>query len=475
LRSLATAALLAAPAAFCALAAFGAAPALAIEPNGSFIQVTGQPQIYRVLGSSPLWVRDCGPLDGCPGVVQVPNLDGYATVPANGSFLRIENGPEAGWIGTFIGGAPVHVRDCAPLGGCAGVIGMDDGGAYTYAVQHLAPVNGSFFRVADGALAGTIAEFIGGSPIRVASCAPLGGCPGVTAIDAGGANEWWAAHPVPANGSFLRIADGGEAGWIGIFVGGALFYVGDCAPLDGCSGVTDIDSGGEYGYALAHPLPANGSFVSVADGPEAGSVFRVAGGALLPISDCAALGGCAGYTTIENIGFDRYIFAHPKAADGTILLGLPSHQSWEILAGQRVKVSPTPGEVTVNDASLSAIPIAKQAASGTSTLHGRHRRKLRVKLAIRWRWNLGRTQLERVHLGRLSHRASVRVSCRGAGCPSRGLAAHGAGVQRALAGLVGHVYRVGDRIRITFNQPGRLPERVLAVIRYNRKPAMTLL
>jgi len=340
-------------------------PVLAIAPSGSFVQVLGSPAIYAVIGGAAVRVDSCAPLGGCAGLQRIASLAGYAKVPANGSFVRIQNGPAAGFIGVLIGGSVIHVDSCVPLNGCAGLVGLDSGGAAAYLAAHLTPANGSFVRVADGPEAGLFARAAGGDLIGLTDCAPLAGCPGAVALDAGGFADFSQLHPTPA--------------------------------------------------------------------------------------------------------------------DGTLLLGLPSQTTWLVLAGQREPAAPNPAAVSVNDASLTSIPVASSGGTGTTTdtprtaPRRRRHRRLRVKVALAWEWNLRRTQLQRLELGRHSRHVRISVACRGQGCPqgTRSAGAHKlARLQRALDG---RVYHAGDRLTITLSARGFDRERVEVVIRDGRIPKIRLL
>jgi hypothetical protein len=402
-----------------------AAPALAIAPAGSFIKVTGTAPIYVVVGGAAIHVDSCAPLGGCPGLQMIPSLAGYAAVPANGSFVRIQDGPSAGFIGVVSGGALIHVDSCAPLSGCPGVVGLDSGGAAAY----------------------------------------------------------MAAHPVPANGSFVRIQDGPSVGFIGTVVGGAVIHVDSCAPLAGCPGVVGLDSGGAAAYVGAHPVPANGSFVRIADGVNAGLIRRAAGGAFLPVTDCAPLGGCPGPVSIDSGGFGAYMGAHPVPADGTLLRGLPSQTVWVVLGGQREPAGNSPAAVAVNDASLALIPVASPATTGTGTTtpapppapprHGIQRR-LRVTLALRWQWSRNRTRLLGLTIGRHPHAVTITVTCRGKGCPLPAGSATYRRLHRLRLVLDGRVYRAGDRLLITLRARGYRAERVEVRIRDGKIPRAQL-
>lgn len=408
-----------------ALSFLSAPAAFAIEPNGTFIKIPSTSPVYEVIGGAAIRVYSCKYLGNCPNIVYVTSLSGYATTPVNGTLIKIADGPNKGWVGEAVGGAFLHVDKCPPVHDCSGDI----------------------------------------------------------TLDSGGANAYLTAHPVPTNGSFVRIADGPSEGWVGEIIGGALIHVdkGGCAIL-GCAGDVSLDSGGVADYRSVHPTPADGTFILVADGPLAGTMSRAAGGALLPITDCSALGGCAGYVTLDSGGTADYVAAHPAPADGSYLLGLPSNQTWEVLGGQRQPVTANPAAVAVNDASLNGIPVVPPQ-TGTQTppppkqtkrAH-HHKKQVRVKLTLKWRWNKRRTQLERMALGRLPHHARVHVTCTGGGCPHHVLTASAHGVRHVIAILEGSLFAAGDRIEIVIGAPRRTPERVQISIRDGRIPRVKLL
>jgi hypothetical protein len=222
----------------------GAPAAAAITPPGSFIQVTGAAPIYRVIGGAAVHVDSCAPLEGCPGVQQISSLAGYAAVPANGSLVRIQDAPSAGFIGTLVGGAVIHLDSCAPLNGCAGVVGLDAGGAAAYMAAHPLPANGSYVRVTDGTLAGLIARAAGGALLGLSSCAVLGGCPGWVSIDAGGFADYVKVHPVPADGTVLQ---GLPSGVVWMVSGGTR------EPAGATSALVAVDDSSLNAFPIASP------------------------------------------------------------------------------------------------------------------------------------------------------------------------------------------------------------------------------
>lgn len=104
-------------------------------------------------------------------------------------------------------------------------------------------------------------------------------------------------------------------------------------------------------------------------------------------------------------------------------------------------------------------------------------RHLRVKVVLSWTWNRAHTWLHKVTMGSFPAHTRILIECRGGGCP-RHLKAHATGVRRLrqlLRALEGRRYHSGDRLLITLNAPGYLPERAEVTFRYGRLPRITLL
>ena len=287
-------------------------PALAAadpHENGAFIR-TPDGRIYRIVGGAPIHVNSCEPLEGCPGVTQVPNLEGYPATPVNGSFVRIANGPYEGLVARAAG-----------------------------------------------------ETFIG-----VGTCEPLGGCPWVN-IDQSGYEDYQRAHPVVANGTFVRVASGPANGLVTRAVGGALLGVGTCEPLGGCSEAVNVDQLGFEVYEDSHPVPANGAFVEIANGPQVGQIARAAGGALLPISNCVFLDGCPNPVRLDEYGYRSYVSGHQAPSNGTLLLGFPSNTTWVIQNDHREMAPVNSAAVAVDDTTLETFaltPTTETSGLGSS-------------------------------------------------------------------------------------------------------------
>lgn len=104
------------------------------------------------------------------------------------------------------------------------------------------------------------------------------------------------------------------------------------------------------------------------------------------------------------------------------------------------------------------------------------KQRLRVKLTLKWTWSRQRTRLVKVTLGRHPHDTTLKIQCRGKGCPGT---ATQRGRRHALARLVdsleGNRYRAGDRILMTLTSPRYRAERIQITIRKGTIPAVKLL
>ncbi len=331
------------------------------EPNGSFIQVTGSPAIYRVIGGAPVHVDSCAPLGGCPGLVEVPSLSGYATVPENDAFIRMANGPVAGLVARVVGGDPLGLTTCEGMEseGCNDAINLDEGGFNEYAAAHQVVANGTFVRVADGPKAGLIGRVVGGVLLGLVTCEGMEneGCNNATNV-AENAYDYYANefHTI-TNGTFVRVADGPRAGLIGRVVGGVLLGLTTCEGMEseGCNTAVNVAENAYLYYASEYSTIANGTFVRVADGPRAGLIGRVVGGVLLGLTTCEGMES-EGCNTAVNVAENAYLYyaseystiangTFVRVADGTkagliaraaggALLGLTSCVSLEECPGQ---------------------------------------------------------------------------------------------------------------------------------------------
>ncbi len=153
-----------------------------------------------------------------------------------------------------------------------------------------------------------------------------------------------------ASGTFLQVA-GSEA--LYRIAGGSPLLVTDWSTVGGVQPATIITP---QQFESLCPFPVNGTFLM----SSAGTVYRVAGGAPLRVTNWSLFGGVQPYVAIdqwdiENLGNPA---AHLNAvpANGTVVEGLPSHKYWTFSGPRRMFGGARSEAVGVEDAGLSAFP-----------------------------------------------------------------------------------------------------------------------
>ncbi len=139
----------------------------ALFPDGTFVQVAGQPEVYRIAGGAPLLVTDWSTVGGPQPVTSITEAQLYTLppVPVDGTFL----GTEAGAFYRVAGGAALPVSDWSIYGGVQPYVTIDP-----YDVQNPAdpashlyahPLDGT---VVQGLPSGTYWSFSRGRRVPVA-------------------------------------------------------------------------------------------------------------------------------------------------------------------------------------------------------------------------------------------------------------------------------------------------------------------
>ena len=163
-------------------------------------------------------------------------------------------------------------------------------------------------------------------------------------------------NPVPADGTFLVTSTGS----IYRVAGGAPLYVSDWSVFGGPQPAVQIDEWDidNISDPAAHlnPVPANGTFLQT----PAGQIYRVAGGAAIAAGSWSVFGGPQAAVTIDP--WDIANVANPLAhlngapADGTFVEGLPSREYWSFAGGKRTPALPNAAAVPVDQAGLTPFP-----------------------------------------------------------------------------------------------------------------------
>jgi hypothetical protein len=105
----------------------------------------------------------------------------------------------------------------------------------------------------------------------------------------------------------------------------------------------------------------------------------------------------------------------------------------------------------------------------------RARHALKIELLMKWTWRFEVTTLRLTRVGRFPHSTRLTVSCKGRGCgrPAKLSAVGPKGVHRLLKRLIGHRYRVGDVLTLTFTAHGWKHERARITIRDEQLPRVS--
>ncbi|MGH9013833.1 MAG: M23 family metallopeptidase [Acidimicrobiia bacterium] len=318
--------------------------------EGSFVRASGL-DVYRIAGGAVLKQYDCSVLGGCPGIIQITDaqLAAYPRTPSDGTFLRKAENQQ---IARIVAGSPVTIFDCGPLGGCPGVVNVNSLSVDDLVRAQPYPRNGAFLRRVETQV---VLRMVGGTPVRLYNCGPLGGCPGIVDVNSSSVDELLNARPVPTNGTFIRRV---ETQVVLRIVGGSPVRLYNCGPLGGCPEIIDLNSSSVDDLVNVRPLPADGTFVRRV---ETAVVLRIAGGSPVQLFNCGPLGGCQGIVDVNSSSVDDLVNARPCPADGTVLQGLPSGQHWRISQCSRTRVGAQPA-VQVDDLAVNAFACGTGAA-----------------------------------------------------------------------------------------------------------------
>jgi hypothetical protein len=373
----------------------------ALPKDGTFVRLSGDSTIYRLVGGAPVRVLSWASVGGQQPVTTLSAADWarLRSIPLNGTFVHA-----AGVTYRIAGGAPVRVVSWISVGGVhqyvlidpAAITNAGTGGSWNH--LNAVPLNGTFLRAGT-----TIYRVAGGAPLRVYSWSSVGGTHPVTIVDpaaitnAGSGGTWNHLLAYPINGTFLRtgttiyrvaggaplrvyswssvggphpvtivdptaISHAGEAGWThltavpinGTFLrtgttiyrvaGGAPLRVYSWATVGGPHPVTIVDPtaishAGEAGWTHLNAVPTNGTYL------RAGSaIYRVAGGAPLYVTNWTPLGGpqrntIVDPTAISHAGQPGWTHLRWTPATGTFLQGLPGKLYYRVSNGKAVHIT----------------------------------------------------------------------------------------------------------------------------------------
>ena len=242
-----------------------------------------------------------------------------------------------GHVYRIAGGAPIYVSSWDRFGGPKPTTALS---AAQFGALPTYPRDGTLIsgQAPGHADHGTVYRIAGGAPLYVSSFAHIGGDTGTIGVDlsaihnAGGGSPWNHLRYRPAEGTFISGQAPGhpEHGSVYTIAGGAPIYVSSFANVGGNPGTVPVDlaaihnAGSAGRWSHLNWFPTDGAFVSISDG----SVLRFAGGAPIPVSNWANIGGHpagAAVTRVDHVALSsagaggrwNHVRYHP--ADGTIL------------------------------------------------------------------------------------------------------------------------------------------------------------
>ncbi len=148
-------------------------------PNGTFVQVSGQPQFYEIAGGAPLYVNDWADVGGEQPytVITQQQFDALNPVPADGTLFETATGA----IYVVAGGAPMYVTSTSVFPSDPQPFLIDqwniDNVGNPLSHLNVQPNNGTFLSTTTG----QNYRVAGGAPIAITTWKVFGGAkPGVT-------------------------------------------------------------------------------------------------------------------------------------------------------------------------------------------------------------------------------------------------------------------------------------------------------
>jgi len=337
--------------------------------EGSFVSHNGF--VYRIAGGAPIYVSSWSAVGGPQPSTPLSDAQ-FASLPQfprDGTILD----SSAGGVFIAAGGAPLYLSSWNAIGGPKqGTVidqwDIDRAGANPASHLRAYPADGTILDSSGGGV------FIvaGGAPLYLSNWDAIGGPKPGTVIDqwdidrAGGDS---AAHlrAYPEDGTLIGTSGDGRVYEI---VGGAPLYVSSWGAIGGARPATSVDqwdvNNTDNPAAHLRQYPHDGTFVNT----SAGRVYRIAGGTPFYVTNWSVFGGVQSYVNIDQWDVDNTAdpHSHLRATplDGTVVEGLPSSQYWGFSAGLRSPVPSSPGAIGIDDASLTAFPLAPSGSVGTA-------------------------------------------------------------------------------------------------------------
>ena len=333
--------------------------------------------VYRIVGGAPLYVSNWVHIGGAVATRALTDeeFSKLRAIPAEGTLIwgSAPGHPQSGSAYRITGGAPVHVTDWSRVGAPPASATMVDLAAILHAGEggvwnHLRPIPADGTLIWGSApgqpLHGSAYRITGGAPVAVTDWGRIGAAPGTAQVvdlaaivNAGTGGVWDHLRATPADGTLIWGAAPGDAlhGSVYRVTGGAPVHVTDWARVGagpGSAQVADLaaivnaGTGGQWNHLRAQPADGTLIWGSAPGDPLDGSVYRIAGGAPVYVSDWSRVGAGPGAAQITDLaaivkagsgGAWNHLNFHP--ANGTFLVASPTPKVYRVEAGVPVYVA----------------------------------------------------------------------------------------------------------------------------------------
>ena len=351
--------------------------------DGSLVNYGGN--VYRVAGGAPLYVSSWTHIGGEQPSRALTNQEFSAlrTYPRDGTLIsgHAPGSPDHGSVYVVARGAPIYVSNYANIGGDRGTVGVDlaaihnadGGGVWNHLRQK--PVDGTLIsgQAPGSPDHGSVYVVAGGAPIYVSNYANIGGDRGTVGVDlaaihnADGGGVWNHLRQKPVDGTLISGQAPGspDHGSVYVVAGGAPIYVSNYANIGGDRGTVGVDlaaihnadGGGVWNHLRQKPV--DGTLISgqAPGSPDHGSVYVVAGGAPIYVSNYANIGGDRGTVGVDLAAIHNAdgggVWNHLRyrPSDGTILVA--GSQKYRTAGGAPVAVTTDASGVTVDPAAIA--------------------------------------------------------------------------------------------------------------------------
>ena len=195
-------------------------------------------------------------------------------------------------------------------------------------------------------------------PVQLHTLAQIENYPGDYFV--GGARYWSSS----GGGGFSEGTFVSYQGSVYRIAGGAPLYVSNWTAVGGPRPTVALSAAQ---WSALNAVPGNGTFINT----STGHVYMVAGGAPFAVSNWNVFGGQQLYVTVDQWNIDNLgnpaTHLSAKPADGTMVQGLPSKRYWSFSGGLRTPASASSTATQVDDVGLAAYPEATSPPSGGGT------------------------------------------------------------------------------------------------------------